>query len=276
MDIFLRKETYPQEKVPLWSITDDEVCACIQNGMIPKILLPDFDYRAGKPLIAVILAQDEHPDREKKDYTVYPDYVDAVVQAGGAPVFVVYDYVWEQLRLSRPQGILLIGGNFRLVKNHAYDSYERRPQTYVSMIHYAMHNNLPTFSICGGMQMLAVYKGAKVKTKINEGVAEQQSHKQKPEQLFHQVNLRPDSLISRIVQSSTIMTNSCHSSAIINQNLGDCLVTGWTDDNTVEVIEMAHPWSDFVLAVQWHPERLAVRGDEVSKMLFSSFVKACN
>ena len=187
MDIFLRKETYPQEKVPLWSITDDEVCACIQNGMIPKILLPDFDYRAGKPLIAVILAQDEHPDREKKDYTVYPDYVDAVVQAGGAPVFVVYDYVWEQLRLSRPQGILLIGGNFRLVKNHAYDSYERRPQTYVSMIHYAMHNNLPTFSICGGMQMLAVYKGAKVKTKINEGVAEQQSHKQKPEQLFHQV-----------------------------------------------------------------------------------------
>lgn len=272
----MRKENYPHEKIPVWSITDDDICSCIQNGMIPRVLLPDFDYTAEKPVIAIILAQDEYPGRKKKDYTIYPDYVDAIVQAGGAPVFIVYDYVWEQLRLSRPQGIFLIGGNFRLVKNHAYDSYEHRPQTYVNMIHYAMHNNLPTLSICGGMQMLAVYKGAQVKTGINEGVAAQHSHKQKPEVLFHKVRLSPGSLIARIAQSAEIMTNSCHNSAIVNKNLGDCLITGLTDDNVVEVVEMAHPWSDFVLAVQWHPERTAKLGDEVSLRIFSSFIKACH
>ena len=273
--LFLRQMAYPHEKVPLWGITAAEVEQSFFKGNVPRILLPDFDY-TGKPLIAVVLAQDLHPDRSKEDYTVFPDYVDALVAAGGAPVFIVYDYVYEQLRLTRPDGILLIGGNFRLIKKHPNAPYERRPRTYVSMIKYAMQNNLPTFSICGGMQILGVYKGAGVNTGLNDKLDEACSHRQKPYILSHDVCLAPNSLIRKIAGQDKIAVNSCHNTALTDGFRNDVRVTGRAPDGTIEVIEFEHPWSDFVLSVQWHPERLVKIGDENAKKLFAAFIDAAN
>ena len=271
--VFLRQMTYPQEKVPLWGITASEIEQSFFNGDIPQILLPDFDY-CGKPKIAVVLAQDKHPDREKEDYTVFPDYVDAVILAGGAPVFVTYDYVEEQLRLMRPDAVLLIGGNFRLLKKHPNAPYERRPGAYVSMIDYAMRNNLPTFAICGGMQMMGVYRGARVNTALNEGLDEKHSHRQKPYELSHEVQVAKDSLIFRILQQESIWVNSCHNTALKGNRRYDFKITGRAPDGTVEVIEFTHPWSDFVLSVQWHPERLVKVQDRNSLKLFAAFIEA--
>ncbi len=274
MEVSLRKINYPQEKVPLWAIPAVDVLECIRDGNIPQIRLPDINYSENKPRIAVILAQDKHPDRKVEDYTIFPDYVDAIVKCGAIPGFISYDYVDEQLQTFAPDAVLLIGGNFRLVKNHAYDAYERRPQTYVSMINYAMRYNLPTLAICGGMQMLSVYKGDKVKTGINEHLDAACSHKQTPYKLSHAVEIAEGSLAEKVFGARSIMVNSCHKSAIIENAAGDCIASGKATDGIVEIVEMAHPWSDFVLAVQWHPERMFKLGDKPSQRLFSSFVEA--
>lgn len=271
--LLLRLMTYPQEKVPLWAITAEEVEQCFLKGNIPQILLPDFDY-GNKPKIAVILAQDKYPGRSKDDYTVFPDYVNAIIAAGGAPVFIAYDYVYEQLQLHCPDAVFFIGGNFRLIKTHPNAAYERRPRTYVCMIKYAMQNNLPTFSICGGMQMLGVYKGAGIYTKLNENRSKTYSHMQTPYVFAHEVKLVRGSLIHRILQEEVILVNSCHNSALLDNSHCDCKVTGRAYDGTIEVLEFEHPWSDFVLSVQWHPERLAKIGDENSRKLFAAFVNA--
>lgn len=274
MDItYLQKVAYPHEKVPLWAITAEEVENLFSRGLTPQIRLPDVDY-ANKPHIAVLLAQDKHPDRSKEDYTIYPDYVDAVVASGGAPVFITYDYVYRQLELVLPDAVMLIGGNFRLVRQHPHASWERRPQAYVRMIKYAMQNNLPTFAICGGMQMLGVYKGCGVQTGINGNVPPECSHLQKPYVYAHEVELKPDSLIGQILQKDRIQVNSCHNTALLENLRSDCVVTGKSEDGTVEALEHEHPWSDFVLSVQWHPERLFKAGDENSKALFAAFVSA--
>ncbi len=265
--LFLSLKDYPQEKVPLWGITAKEVESSFGKGGIPLILLPGFDYAADKPGIAVVLAQDKHPERETEDYTIFPDYVEAVVRSGGAPYFIVYDYVDEQLDLVVPDGILLIGGNFRLIRKHPYAPYERRPRAYVSMLKYAMQKNLPTFAICGGMQMMGVYKGCGVDTEV-------ENHRHNPYELSHCVNLRKDSLISKILQADVVQVNSCHRSVLLENAKSDCLVTGRSLDDRVEALEFSHPWSDFVLGVQWHPERLFVINDEASQKLFAAFVQA--
>ena len=274
MDItYLREINYPHENVPLWAITAEEVENLFSQGITPQIRLPDLDY-TNKPRIAVILAQDKHPDREKEDYTIFPDYVDAIVASGGVPVFIVYDYVYRQLELTLPDGMMLIGGNFRLVKKHPHATWERRPHAYVRMIKYAMQNNLPTFAICGGMQMLGVYKGCGVQTEINKNVLPEKSHLQKPYELSHSITLQKGSLINRILCQEKIMVNSCHNTVLLENKRSDCLVVGKAEDGTVEAVEHAHPWSDFVLSVQWHPERLFKIGDENAKTLFAAFIDA--
>lgn len=272
----LTKAEYPQEKIPLWSIPASKVLNITKNGRIPQIRLSQFNYDNNNPKIAIILAQDKHPDREENDYTIFPDYVDAIIEAGANPFFIAYGYVSEQLKQIRPDGILLIGGNFRLVKNSAYDTCEPRPLTYMNMIDYATHYNIPTFAICGGEQMMAVYKGAGVNTHINKEVSEEHSHKKSPYVFAHEVNIIRGSLMHKIMQTETILVNSCHNSAITPDKLGDCLVTGTAPDGIIEVVEMKHPWNEFVLAVQWHPERTAKINDETSLKLFAAFVEAAN
>ena len=124
--------------------------------------------------------------------------------------------------------------------------------------------------------MMAVYKGCKVKTEINKNIDQQLSHRQKPYKLSHNVDILKGSLAEKIFGTNNINVNSCHNSAIINNHSCDCYASGIAPDGTIEIIEMSHPWSDFVLGVQWHPERTFKINDENSIKLFSSFIKAAS
>ncbi|MCQ2741522.1 MAG: gamma-glutamyl-gamma-aminobutyrate hydrolase family protein, partial [Alphaproteobacteria bacterium] len=144
-------ETYPTEHVKVWAVTAKTVTDCIKKGEIPQIRLPEEitkDINSSVPRIAVLLGQDKHPDREEKDLSIFPDYVDAIINSGGFPVFIAFDKVEEQLEIEKPDGILLVGGNFRLIRQEGCD-YEPRPLAYIKLIEYAKANKLPVFAICG-------------------------------------------------------------------------------------------------------------------------------
>ena len=270
MEIFLHKESYPAERVKVWAVTAKEVADCIERGETPQIRLPEeitskIDSHA--PKIAVLLGQDKHPDREEKDYSMFPDYLDAIIESGGCPVFIAFDKIEEQLEQEKPDGILLVGGNFRLIKQEGCD-YEKRPLAYIKLIEYAKANKLPVFAICGGEQMLAVYYGAMAVCGLTD-------HMQKPYVWSHKIKLEEGSRIRQIIGHGDMEINSCHHTAIgFDEENPFIRVVGCAEDGIIEAIELKNSWNEFVIGVQWHPERLMKIGDEDSSKLFKAFINA--
>ena len=269
----LYMETYPTEHVKVWAVTAKTVADCIQRGKIPQIRLPEeitSKISSSAPKIAVLLGQDKHPDREERDYSIFPDYVDAIINSGGFPVFIAFNKVEEQLERERPDGILLVGGNFRLIRGEHCD-YECRPLAYIKLIEYAKANSLPVLAICGGEQMLAVYYGA-------SAVYHLKDHLQKPYIWSHKVKLAEGSRLRQIIGRDEMEINSCHHTAIeFDEENAFLWATAKAEDAIIEAIELKDSWNEFVIGVQWHPERLMKIGDEDSAKLFKAFIKAsCN
>ena len=269
--LYLYQETYPAERVKVWAVTAKTVADCIERGEVPQIRLPEeltSKVESSAPKIALLLGQDKHPDREEKDYSIFPDYVDAIIESGGFPVFIAFDKIEEQLEQEKPNGILLVGGNFRLIKQEGRD-YEKRPLAYIKLIEYAKANKLPVFAICGGEQLFAVYYEATPVCGLTD-------HMQKPYVWSHKIKLAKESKIRQIIDRGSMEINSCHHTAIeFDEKNPFIRVVGWAEDGTIEAIELKdNSWNEFVIGVQWHPERLMKIGDENSAKLFKAFIKA--
>ena len=233
-----------------------------------------LNYTNNMPRIAIISGWDG------KDYDVHPDYISAVLNAGGFPVFIFYDDVKKQLEEANVAGVLLIGGDFTF-PNEWYEpplleDVSKRSLAYLKMLDFAKENKLPTLGICAGQQVIACHAGgAKMYNKLNDDLAPEKSHKQYAYKLVHKVDIAPNSLLNEIMQTTETLTNSCHNEAIYADKLGDCIATGVAEDGVIEAVELKKPWNKFVLGVQWHPERMIRINDELSVKLFEAFVKAC-
>ena len=92
--------------------------------------------------------------------------------------------------------------------------------------------------------------------------------------IAHKVQIEPGSLLASVIGAPEIMTNSAHSEAVINEKCGNCIITAVAEDGTAEAVELKQPWNDFVLGVQWHPERFVKKGDQPSIKIFSSFIES--
>jgi putative glutamine amidotransferase len=104
----------------------------------------------------------------------------------------------------------------------------------------------------------------------------------------HTVTIEADSMLAEAVRnnaraahesSSTtsiqdVPVNSSHHQAADAPGKGLRIVARCPVDGIVEALEGTDP-AHFVVAVQWHPER-SIDGDEPSRALFQSFVRAAN
>ncbi len=270
----LRQIRYPGTDFDSWYLPAEEVGG---NGRLPLITLPGFN--AGKgPLIAVLLAQDKHPDRQEADYSLHPDYASAIEKAGGTPVFISYDRVREQLEAWQPSGILLPGGDFAFPPewfapgDAPQPAGSRRANAYLEMAAYAKSCKLPTLGICGGEQILGGMNGAKLRHSLNQG-SPQINHRQGGYVPAHTIQIVPGSLLHEITGALELTVNSAHHEAVRADMPGDCLITAVSPDGIVEAIELRRPWHRMVLGVQWHPERLVRLGDQTELKLFKHLVE---
>lgn len=272
-----RRIVYNDDGFESYYLTADEVNTVFRSGKIP--LMTTGETLTGRPKIAVVWAQEKHPDRTDKDYSLHPDYVRAVTEAGGTPYFIAYDKINEQLDAIRPDGIFLVGGAFNSpaawYEIHVDEDVDKRGKTYLTMLDYAQTHKLPVLGICAGMQMLAGYLGAKMQKGINEGRLPTESHKQNGEKIAHKVFIKDGSLLSSVIGGPDIMTNSSHNEAVISEKCGQNFVTAQAEDGIVEAIEPQNGWNKFLLGVQWHPERLLKHGDAPSAAIFQSFIENC-
>jgi putative glutamine amidotransferase len=119
--------------------------------------------------------------------------------------------------------------------------------------------------ICRGCQVLNVAAGGTLLQDINTPMAHQQ--KAPRNYPFHDILIKPDTLLSTILNESTIRVNSFHHQAVNQPGSGMC-ISAQSPDGIIEAIESRE--APFILGVQWHPECMT---DISSKRLFSALVR---
>ncbi|WP_122082594.1 type 1 glutamine amidotransferase [Vibrio coralliirubri] len=133
-------------------------------------------------------------------------------------------------------GIILTGGNSISVSEKVgHDNAPERDIFEITIIDYAINNNLPVLGICRGMQVINHYFGGTLK-EIDGHIAKR-----------HVINTMTDDFeLPKIV-------NSFHSLGIAHENLGLGLKPIAVDEKG-NIEAFLYPDKN-ILGVMWHPER---------------------
>ena len=195
-----------------------------------------------KPIIGII-SREYYSSTNKKINIVYNDIINAVIKSKGIPLGIPYNEdITKYIDICN--GFILQGGD-------DIDKYN------LETIKVLKEKNTPTLGICLGMQEMFYQNNLKdIKNhNINS---------------LHEINIKKDTLLYKIIKKDKILVNSRHKSAIQNTKY---LVSSTSKDNTIESIE--DPKQRFFLGLQWHPENL-YKIDSNSRKIFDYFIKVCN
>lgn len=229
-----------------------------------------------KPLIGVTPLY----DKERSSLWMLPDYFDGVTLAGGVPVTLPLtdDSALLARCADEIDGLLITGGPDvhpslygRERSSVCGETCEARDRMETQMFRLIRRLDKPVFGICRGIQLINAVCGGTLCQDLPSQRPSEIVHRMQPpyDRTVHAVATADGSLLRRLT-AEEIQVNSSHHQAI--EKLGEGLTAvGWAPDGVIEAVEM--PGARFLLAVQWHPERLAKSRAE-ALALFEAFVKA--
>ncbi|MCL4581759.1 glutamine amidotransferase [Fusobacterium nucleatum YWH7199] len=210
---------------------------------------------------------------------VNKDYVDAVIRVGGVPLIIPFSTDKEVI-ISQAQlidGLILSGGHDINPYNYGQEPSQKIGETFPERDTYEMilleeskKRNIPILGICRGFQLINVAAGGTLYQDLSLIPGNILKHNQvsNPTLKTHKVEIKENSVISSIFGKET-MVNSFHHQ-VIDKVANDFIVVAKASDGVVEAIE--HKTYKFLVAVQWHPEMLAVNCEK-ARELFSKFVE---
>lgn len=127
------------------------------------------------------------------------------------------------------------------------------------IVSYLYEHNIPTLGICLGMQVMALTFNGDIEPIGND------TH-QKRKGYVHEVKVKEESRLGRILEDKKITVNSRHSDHITTTDLP---IVAISNDIIIEAVE--DPSKKFFIGVQWHPESL--ENDVYSRRLFDAFIE---
>lgn len=141
---------------------------------------------------------------------------------------------------------------------------------------YAVQNNYPVLGICRGLQLINCRLNGSLINDIETIRGTNHRKISSTEDRRHHVNVFADSLLNEITGETSGEINSSHHQAI--DRLGEGLmINAKADDGIIEGIEWAEKANKpFLLAVQWHPERLKDKNDVFGKNIIDRFKQETN
>ena len=135
----------------------------------------------------------------------------------------------------------------------------------------------PLLAICRGLQILNVALGGTLLVDIPTQAPGALDHRRldRKNDIVHDLELTPASLLASLTGGTRLGANSSHHQAV-DKVAGLLKVTARSADGIVEGLELrlGALESPFLIAVQFHPERLSARYREHAA-LFEGFVAAC-
>lgn len=208
-------------------------------------------------------------------------YTSAVEKAGGIAVLLPVTTYESHIDayLDMIDGLILVGGNdlnpSSFGESKSLPTVKTTPvirQEYdLKLAAKALERDIPIFGICMGVQVLNVAAGGTLIQDIEWIKETKQSHGLKISPYFseHEINVTPDSLLHKLLVNTTVSVNSSHHQCVDKPAPG-FIVSSESEDGIIESIE--HPGKKFVLGVQWHPEAIHDRPEQLS--LFRGLVEA--
>ena len=233
----------------------------------------------------------EFHDRSLSLSEAYPK---AVAAAGGLPLTMPGGHSRELIAecVRRSDGVLITGGDDiepRLYQDRVPGKLRKTVETTpdggerdfreLILIDEIFRQRKPLLAICRGHQMLNIALGGTLVVDIPTEVPGALKHARmdKRSEVVHEVQLTRDSLLSKITGKRTLGVNSTHHQAV-GQVAELLQVTGVSEDGVVESMELkpqATRLLPFLLATQFHPERLVDRYPE-HRAIFRAFTQACS
>jgi putative glutamine amidotransferase len=140
------------------------------------------------------------------------------------------------------------------------------------MLDAAFQRKKPVFGICRGLQMINVYQGGTLVVDIPSALGEKVNHR-KDGPIQHPVTVIPKTSLAVLsgIKDGPVLSN--HHQGIEKMGTG-LKAMAKSEDGLVEAIEQAGSRLPFLMAVQWHPERMDEKSP-LSASLAKAFVKAC-
>ena len=208
-------------------------------------------------------------------------YIDAVRNAGALPIPLPHCQQPDEIvqLLEAVDALLLTGGQDIDPKRYAQLlhpktklMHSRRDQSDFQIFAEAQRRKLPILAICLGCQIVNVARGGDLHQHLYDLPRPCNiDHGSTANPASHEVTIEPDSRLASLLGATHLQVNSTHHQAVaqVGTNLRP---TAAAPDGMVEALE--DPDYPFLIAVQWHPERLADEPEH--QALFRALVHAAS
>lgn len=200
----------------------------------------------------VEIVQLSYTEKNTQDF----DSCDGFVLTGGIDVHPKF---YQNTRVDYPN---------TTVFNESRDLFE------IQVFEFARQQNKPVLAICRGLQLVNIALGGNIIQDLQENGFT--NHLKGPEgDREHKIEVRAGTLLAQIAGVQHGFVNSAHHQGL-DQIADELNVSAFSADGVVEAIEYKDANKPFLLAVQWHPERMQIPASNLafSQNIRSAFIDA--
>lgn len=180
-------------------------------------------------------------------------------------------------------GVLFTGGVDIHPSRYSIDSpsdYPNAPLKFLperdtfelAVLEMCVQSKIPVLGICRGLQLINVFFGGTLLLDIGEAGC--LAHKKELDKdKIHKVDIIANSNFKKIVNLESGFTNSAHHQ-VIDVLANDLNAVAISEDKFIEAIEYKTLKEQFLMAVQWHPERMPDQESPLTKNIKEAFLAA--
>jgi len=221
------------------------------------------------------------------EFTKIRPYIEALQHAGAEPVVISLGLATDHLdRIADSLDAVLLPGSPADVdparfgaKRHAEcaDADPDRERTDFALLEHAFSEHKPVLAICYGIQSLNVFLSGTlvqdIPSELQTSTAHDWDQERGEPEPFHSARIEPGSRLAQLAAAREAMVNSSHHQSVLEPGR-DLRVVARAPDGVIEAVEWTGD-SNWVVGVQWHPERMAA-GDALAQALFRGLIAAAS